>query len=236
MTTQTATLTPLTSPPDMRIAGTKTVKDWDDLRVKLVPGGDPLLWDQAFTEFFIGRIESRYLKPIDVLEDALRAAQKKNLNEKTQYLGEGFSIVAILCTLVEFLQTTIEGTSFKLKGAVGKNFEYGLGESAKIFVRFLTTATPFKDSFDDALAGSFYADVRCGLLHEARIKGGWRINVDSKSRVIAEVASDKSSKTLYRNNMRAAFATFNAWYAAELRKELPRQEAFLRKFNSLCCE
>ena len=75
----------------VRIAGTKTVGDWQQLRRALVPGCDQSLWRTAFRTFFESRISSRYLKPIALLQEA------------RTFGGEGFSILAIHCSLVEFL-------------------------------------------------------------------------------------------------------------------------------------
>ena len=44
-----------------------------------------------------------------------------------------------------------------------------------MFVSFLTERQPFKSVFTKATAQDFYEGVRCGLLHEAQTKNGWRI-------------------------------------------------------------
>ena len=74
---------------DVPIAGWKTGKDWKAFRKLLVIGGDTTKWDEAFEQYFFTRLTLRYLNPIRLLE-----AQRT-------FHGEGFSILAIQCTLIE---------------------------------------------------------------------------------------------------------------------------------------
>jgi hypothetical protein len=55
-----------------------------------VPAGDPGPWRKAARDYFFAKLSTRYLEPID----AIRQSGK---NE-----GEGFSNVAIQCSLIEF--------------------------------------------------------------------------------------------------------------------------------------
>jgi len=73
---------------DTYIAGSKTTDDWKAFKSKLAPGGDPVAWETAFTDYFHGRLSARYLDPIKVLQD------------NGSSLGEGFSIAAIQCSLI----------------------------------------------------------------------------------------------------------------------------------------
>ena len=99
-----------------------------------------------------------------------------------------------------------------------------------MFVRFLTTADPFKREFNPVLAQDFYEGVRCGLLHEARTKKGWRILAgDGKGASI-----DGSARIVYRDNLQRAFHEFVDWYGTVLPEDRLLQKAFLRKFDSLC--
>lgn len=86
---------------DVILATGKTCADWQEFRSQLVPGGDADQWQRAFDEFLMGRLELRYLKPIRILQ------------EHGTLEGEGFSILAILCTLVEFLESTFQGKNYR---------------------------------------------------------------------------------------------------------------------------
>lgn len=149
---------------DVYIAGTKTVADWNAFRPGLALGGDRAVWTEAFQSYFHARLSLRYLDPIRVLQD------------NGTYQGEGFSIVAIQCTLIEFLESTVQGRSYRYRRRgdppVGPH-EYS--NSSELFVSFLSTRQAFAKDFDAQLAHDFYEGVRCGLLHEARTKGGWTI-------------------------------------------------------------
>lgn len=204
-----------------KIAGSRTCGDWREFRDKLVPGGDLEGWDAAFSDYFWARINLRYLEPISLIQ-----------NHDTKQ-GEGFSIVAIHCTLVEFLEATMQGKNYRYlrKGAQPSDVEYS--KSGPVFVNFLSKRQPFANAFDEPLAQDFYEHVRCGLLHEARTTNGWLIRADDQTDAIVQ-AKDPKRKILIRNNFHKALLDFIEWYKGELATEPDVQKAFLRKFDSLC--
>jgi hypothetical protein len=201
------------------IAGWKTIEDWMALRPTLVPGSVAELWQTAFTEYFYERLSSRYLEPIGVLQDS------------GTFQGEGFSIVAIQCSLIEFLESTVQGLSYRYRRRndppLGPHEYSGSGD---IFVQFLSTRQPFATDFTRDTARDFYENVRCGLLHEARTKNGWTIWANSPTQTVANTVD----KIVYRNDFQAAIIKFIEWYEQSLRSDAKMQEAFLRKFDSLC--
>lgn len=90
---------------------------------------------------------------------------------------------------------------------------------------------PFKDHFTtENIARDFYEGVRCGLLHEARTKGGWTI----WTRHSSGGTIDAAQKIVYRDNFQADLLAFVEWYKAELPSDTALQDAFIRKFDSLC--
>jgi len=205
---------------DTQIAGSLTPDDWKRFRATLTPGGDPDLWKKAFDDYFHIRLSLRYLGPIKVLQ------------ENGTFQGEGFSIAAIQCSIVEFLESTVQGKCYRFvrKGdpPLG-TYEYS--SSSDVFVSFLLNRTPFKNDFkDEKTARDFYEGVRCGLLHEARTKNGWTIWAkDSAGQTI-----DANQKIVYRDNFQAGLQAFVEWYKCELPSNSALQEAFIRKFDSLC--
>jgi hypothetical protein len=88
-------------PGDVNIAGSKTIDDWKACRAALVPGNDPARWQEVFDSYFYARLSLHYLEPIRVLQ------------ENGTFRGEGFSIVAIQCSLIEFLESTVQGISYR---------------------------------------------------------------------------------------------------------------------------
>ncbi|MEJ2229129.1 MAG: hypothetical protein P8Y67_13045 [Alphaproteobacteria bacterium] len=207
-------------PQGTKIAGMKTVADWQKLKATLIVGGDAAPWKNAFEDFFHERLRTRYFDPIE------------KLSQMTCKNGEGFSIVTIHCSLIEFLSSTFEGKNYRYRSKddplLGE-FEYS--KSKDMFVRFLSQYPPFRDMFQNkAAAQDFYVNVRCKLLHEAQTKGGWRIRVDPS----AVQAIDTQAKIVYRNKMQEAFDLFTQWYGEKLPENDELQRAFIRKFDSLC--
>jgi hypothetical protein len=153
---------------------------------------------------YIERIKNRYFRPIELLRDYKDSSD-----------GFGFSMVAILCSLIEFLQSTIDGKfhqlsykdEFKVKypilESVGCIHYYG-GGGRNEFIEFLKELnTSFKDnpiySKDyDTVAREFYSCVRCALLHDACTSGNWIIREQSDKDLILDI-SNPEEKILYRN-------------------------------------
>lgn len=205
----------------MKIARNKTVDDWHALRAQLQSGATRQLWDSAYKEFYRDRIDSRYLDPI-------ASIQGRDVKE-----GEGFAIVALLCTLVEYLESCEQGVNFRLLsgGAVLGNYEYSPREAAVLFKAFLSNRTPFDALVPSHLVDSFYQDVRCGLLHEARTKGGWEISSKSSEQLVSEGGG---KITLFRNAIVPSLEKYFENYRVRLRVNTGTQEALIRKFDHLC--
>lgn len=207
-------------PDNTRIAGAKTAADWKAIKSQLENCSDPSIWEKAFEDFFEARLSSRYFEPV-------RAIEKMGSD-----VGEGFAIVTLHCSLIEFLAATLVGKTYRSR----RNSDPPLGEleysnSRDIFVEFLVNHEPFSAMFTQSdTAGDFYVSVRCGLLHEACTKGQWRIRVCES----AALAIDANAKVVYRNKMQAAFNQFVTWYKKQLPGDAELQKAFIRKFDSLC--
>jgi hypothetical protein len=205
---------------DVHIAGSLTTDDWRHFRVALVPGGATAAWSKAFEDYFNARLSLRYLAPIKVLQD------------NGTFQGEGFSIAAIQCSIVEFLESTVQGKSYRFirKGDPPLGTHEYAGSSG-IFMSFLVNRVPFRNDFTtETAARDFYESVRCGLLHEARTKNGWTIWARSSD----GKAADTNKKIMFRDNFQSGLLTFVGWYKCALRIDKALQEAFIRKFDSLC--
>jgi hypothetical protein len=205
---------------DFFIAGKKKVSHWRAFETRLTVGGTPTLWKKAFTDYFHARLSSRYLKPL------------KTLQESGLMRGEGFSIVAIQCSLIGFLESTIQGKSYRYRRNTDPPLgQYEYSNSSGMFESFLMNRPPFDGEFiTQLLAPDFYASVRCGVLHEARTKNGWTILAKSKTGQLI----DANLKIVYRDNFQSWLLKFMKWHKAELPLGGNLQEAFLREFDSLC--
>jgi hypothetical protein len=196
------------------IAGNLTAADWASARDSLTTHGTPDDWKALFDTYFQQRLELRYLNPI------------KTLQQNDRYAGEGFTIAAIQCTLIEFLAAA----------RLGKTYRYGQPEtveyysnSSKMFINFLATESPFNRFFDAVSAKAFYENVRCGLLHEAQTKGGWTVRAGNG----ANVGVDPTGKVVYRNNLQSAIQEYLVRYREEVCNASTLQQAFIRKFNKV---
>lgn len=200
----------------VKIARHKTVKDWFERAAELEANPTEKLWQRTYVEFFEARLDSRYFDPIE------------KISSGPQLDGEGFAIVAIYCTLIEFLEATYQGKEF-ISRAPESETVYGF--SGPMFKKFLRNRPPFNEIFiNEDLAKDFYDGVRNGLLHEARTKDNWRIRTDRK----AKVSIDSANKIIYRNLLKRDFKDYLKWYEAELISKVEVQKAFKQKFSSLC--
>jgi hypothetical protein len=199
------------------IAGWRTPADWQALRPRLQQRDDGA-WKDAHRDFFVERLKRRYLDPIAVLQ------------ENGTLSGEGFSIVAIQCSLIEFLESTRQGKSYRRPTRAQPLDQYEYSTSGDMFRAFLYQRPPFSNTFTEASSEDFYANVRCALLHEAQTEGGWRIWADGPLTIVA----DTTEKKVFRNNFQTALLQYINDFEAELVRSKELQDAFIRKFDSLC--
>jgi len=197
---------------EILLAPNRSATDWRLLSKTLVVGDATSRWDKAFDEFFFRRLESRYLKPIRVLQD------------KGSWEGEGFSIVSIQCALLEFLAACRGGLIYRHKNPIPP-YEYNL--SGDLFATFLSTTAPFNALFKLEDAVEFYRQVRCALLHEARTKGGWIIHSSGRMGV------DCTRKIVFRNTFQTQIIDYINDYGRDLLNDTDLQAAFIRKFDDL---
>lgn len=197
------------------IAGRKTSEDWLKFKNEL-PGANEDLWAKAFEEYFRERLKLRYLRPIELLQ------------EHGTFEGEGFSIVAIQCTLIEFLASVSQGKNYRFvrRGDPPLN-QYEYQRSGELFTRFLCDQAPFCVEFSEAIAEDFYASIRCGLLHEATTKNDWKIWASGRKLI------DAGRKIVFRDNLQTAIEDYIEQYGRRLLTERRLQEAFVRKFDYL---
>jgi hypothetical protein len=204
----------------LQIAGQKTPADWRRCRTALEAGADATAWTKAFNEYFIARLNNRYRDPVKVIQ------------EYGAYKGEGFAILTIQCSLIEYLESTIQGTKYRYARRGQELGQWEYSGSREIYVKFLSARPPFNSYFDETLAIDFYVNVRCGLLHEARTKGGWVVHAcDRKD---PNTIVDRAQKTVYRDGFQNGLNSFVDWYYKELIADAAMQEAFIRKFDDLC--
>lgn len=107
-----------------------------------------MFWNKqkdAIADFILARFTERYIAP-------LRDTTSRH----------GFCIMAVCCLMIETLVAFREG------------LEDTKDEGERVFTEFFKAHNGFGLSRDSDIA-SFYTDIRCGLLHQAEARNGWRI-------------------------------------------------------------
>jgi hypothetical protein len=196
------------------IAGWKTRTDWQALKARLNKGTAG--WDEAYRDYYRERLDRRYLHPIKVMQD------------HGTFSGEGFAIAALQCTLIEFLEATEQGVNYVHRNADPAQYQYS--KSGDLFVSFLLNRKPFNVAFTtQAAAEDFYSGVRCGLLHEARTKNGWRIWGHALQSQIVDIPN----RIIDRDNFQTALIEYIEDYGVRLNTDAVLQAALVRKFDAL---
>jgi hypothetical protein len=103
---------------------------------------------QEIAKFIYERFFERYIQPLESIPK-----EYKN----------GFCIMANCCLMIEALESFYNGW---------ENTK-GTGKGKEAFKRFFNRVTYFSNL--KTFYSQFYANVRCGILHQAETTGGWRI-------------------------------------------------------------
>ena len=170
-----------------------------------------------------------------------------------KYEGEGFSIVNLQCSLIETIESFINGWVYNAKkdekeqleknswykNTLHKDNRVGSVNSAEIFISFFKKRLPFIKMNINGLI--FYQEVRCPLLHETQTKSNWLIKkCNSSTKSYCETST---SKIIYRaqfqrdlkiviSNYKKAIIEGAAFDEKISTKDL--RANFCAKFNHLC--
>lgn len=221
-----------------KISGKLTIGDWitDSEDLNSCENDPDHRWKDVFEKYFLDRLVTRYFAPMDAIER--RSEEKKEKAESEAFIGEGFSIVTVQCSLIEFLQSTYEGLTYRHRynrdPAIDRSFEYG--DSGPMFKRFLSTQQPFATHFaitvgGRRLADEFYDCVRNGLLHEARTKGNWVIRPGDGAGPPVDIKP--TEKIVYWKNFRAGLDNYITSYKRELLSKASLQRKFKQRLDNL---
>lgn len=185
------------------IAPGHTAADW--LKLELDPERhDAPDWQKAI-QIFDDRIRGRFFDPVDEL-----------IGSEKRY---GFSILAIDCLVMETLQGFREGRVHHHR------------KSKEIFKRFLLRWQLFTDSLPegataDDLAGRFYAECRCALLHSGSTGEKLTVGISGKAFDFRSDGTLKINRTKLHVGLKKTFAE----YLAELR--IPESKKLRKDFKT----
>jgi hypothetical protein len=129
----------------------------------------------------------------------------------------GFTIMAIACLTIETLESFYQGRPDTK------------GESKKIFRAFFkrnSALNAFGENGD-----WFYTDIRCGILHQAETRGGWKIRRKG-------ALFDSQNKGINAAALLKQLQKSVAHYATELQSDDILWENFCKKVDAICanCE
>ncbi len=125
----------------------------------------------------------------------------------------GFTSMAVACLAIETLESFYQGRPDT------KN------ESKQMFRDFFERETPLR-----VFGGGgdwFYKDIRCGLLHQAEARGGWRIR---RSGALFDQAARTINATAFLREVRRAVGV----YARHLEQEDESWTLFRDKMKAVC--
>lgn len=189
---------------------------WPAIKAALAEDSTPEQWELAIEMCLDSRLRHRYIHPINAI------AGSRKLK------GEGFLILTIQCSLLEFLASLRIGWNYRHGADWGSDFEYG--DSKRLFVDFLRHNSPFSNFMSTkAKAGIFYRDIRCGLVHEAQTKNGWVV----KGGLSRYPLVDFDTKIVNRDAMSNAIDQYLSEYRLALKTGPDLRDAFVRKFDNL---
>jgi hypothetical protein len=179
----------------IKISPTFFQKDWTDLDLSK---NNMENWNKAI-EIFRDRIEGRYFKQIEVLDQNA---------DRTIGLFSGFAIMSLTCLLIETIEQfwtgNIETSRKRQTGKKGNCLARILSSSknevsndALAFFSFFQRSDQLKSFFDTAeKANVFYTKIRCGLLHQGQTKGKSLIHIRGACPMLMWVDENEISQGL----------------------------------------
>jgi len=161
---------------------------------------------QTGISIFIDRVKGRFLDPIDHIDKCAFA---------------GFAVIALDCLLIEMLQQFRAGV-----------YRTPANQSKDFYVNFLTT-TSFGEYFDERQAVLFYRQIRCGILHQAELRGSSKIATEG---AMVVYSSDNQGLIVNRLDFHKQLLMVLDQYASSLRdsKNVDIREKFIKKMRSIC--
>lgn len=148
--------------------------------------------------------EKDWQKAIGIFEDRIRGRflEFVKLIEHKEYAG--FVVLAIDCLLIETLQQFRKGKP-----------ETPRRMSECYFVEFLTE-TSFKEFFDKCTAGTFYKQIRCGILHQAEVKETSRVTKGKRNPLVGKT-DDGQGLVINRDLFHSQLVEVFEGYLSDLR-------------------
>ncbi len=148
-------------------------------------------------EFVYKRFYYRYIKPFEYRSSTMirSAASGKKVNKYSLLFKNGFSVMANSCLLIEALETFYRGW------INSKN------KSELAFLKFFSRDKNFREFADEDMPTIFYEHIRCGILHQGEITGGWKISRDDDEDLL-DMANKEINATKFIGNLKISLSNY----------------------------
>ncbi len=167
--------------------------------------------------------EEGWQKAIDIFEDRIRGRFLDIIDRIQNQTYSGFAVLALDCLLIETLQQFREGVE-----------QTPHGRSKEYFVRFLTESS-FKEFFDEKKAKIFYDQIRCGILHQAEVKGSSRVIIREGTPLVSFTEDGKGliiNRRLFHSQLVKEFENYVSSLRCPTNSDL--RERFRKKMEYIC--
>ncbi|MFX1475996.1 MAG: hypothetical protein ACFFCO_11050, partial [Promethearchaeota archaeon] len=162
--------------------------------------------------------EDDWQKAIEIFEDRVRGRFLDIISLFEHCTYGGFAVLALDCLLIETLQQFREGLS-----------ETPRRKSENFYVSFLTE-TSFGSFFTTEMARMFYDQIRCGILHQAEVKGSSRVLIREGEPLVRITDNGKGliiNRKLFHEQLVKEFED----YVTQLPKDDPANMTLREKFK-----
>jgi len=207
-----------------------------DLEMRIAPklDGDKFKGEHWIVQDWITLKEQKHMdweKATQILHDRIHGRFLRVCDNVKKLEGAGFAIVSLNCLLIETLQQFWDGE------------EETRTKSDVAFKNFFKNFKFFDNGFEyEKVAVMFYKQIRCGLLHQAQIKGQSKIIRDQEE-MIQLPNRNQPGLIIDRDKFHEKLKDVFDWYIEGLKginHEWPpemledRRCNFRRKMNFIC--
>ena len=151
------------------------------------------------SDFIYKRFYYRYIKPFEYRSSKFieSPSSGKKVNKYSLLFKNGFSVMANNCLLIEALETFYRGW------ANSKN------RSELAFIKFFTRDKNFTNFANNDMPTIFYKHIRCGILHQGEITGGWKISRDEEKDIL-DFSNKEINATKFNRNLKVSLSDITA--------------------------
>ena len=173
-------------------------------------------------ELSVDSPQSKWQEAVGILHDRIDGRFLKFVRQIEANEFAGFAVMALDCLLIETLQQFREGQE-----------ETPRGQSGCYFYSFLTE-TSFGKWFNKEKAKMFYDQIRCGILHQAEVKGSSLIKINTPC--LVQVTDDGEGLIIDRNLFHQQLKQEFEKYIQELGDPSNSQlrQKFKKKMDYIC--